>query len=64
MLTYQSLWVAAGFYDEVWPLLQDPEQFGGFFTRNSDGSFANYTGYCEQVAQGVGGKSGEIIYYK
>ena len=52
VFTYQSMWVAAGFYDEVWPLMQDLEQYGGFFVRNADDTFATYTGYCSQVAQG------------
>lgn len=50
--TYQSMWVAAGYYDEVWPLMQNLEQFGDFFLRNGDGTYAEYTGYCSQVAQG------------
>ena len=45
------MWVAAGYYDEVWELMQDPEQYGGFF---EDPKLANYTGYCTQVAQGAG----------
>jgi hypothetical protein len=52
VFTYQSMWVAAGFYDEVWPLMQDLEQYGGFFVRNADDTLATYTGYCSQVAQG------------
>eukprot|EP01050_Picozoa_sp_SAG11_P020782 SAG11_NODE_3570_length_2362_cov_5.801149_1_plen_527_part_00 len=50
VFTYQSMWVGAGFYDEVWDLMQDPEHYGGFF---EDPKVANYTGYCEQVAQGA-----------
>jgi len=50
--TYQSMWVAAGYYDEVWPLMQDLKQFGDFFLKNGDGTYAEYTGYCSQVAQG------------
>ena len=50
VFTYQSMWVAAGFYDEVWELMQDMEQYGGFF---EDPKVANYSGYCTQVSEGA-----------
>ena len=49
VFTYQSMWVAAGYYDEIWALLQD-DRYGGFFVQ-PHGS-VNYTGYCSQVSQG------------
>lgn len=32
--------------------MQDLGQFGDFFLTNKDGTYAKYTGYCSQVAQG------------
>eukprot|EP00041_Stephanoeca_diplocostata_P012338 m.207088 g.207088 ORF g.207088 m.207088 type:complete len:334 (+) comp18915_c0_seq1:382-1383(+) len=49
VFTYQSQWVAAAFYPEVRFLMENPETFEGFFLKNADGTFQNYTGYCSQV---------------
>ena len=56
VFTYQSMWVGAGYYDEVWELMQNPEVYSGFFVPPNGTAGATYDGYCSQVQDGANPK--------
>lgn len=48
IFTYQSAWLAAGYYDEIWAIMHRPE-FRGYFLLGPSGAPLNDTTYCSQM---------------
>ena len=63
VIAYQSQWVAAAYYPEARALMEDPEQYGDFFLKDSKGSFIIYNGYCSQVRVSPAGYPTCMGYY-